>query len=54
MESEQGWNIPLDHIRDGHKVYFRYEDMSFSINNQPLNETEENPTQRSFIDPFAI
>lgn len=41
MESEQGWNIPLDHIRDGHKVYFRYEDMSFSINNQPLNETEE-------------
>jgi len=41
MESEQGWNIPLDHIRDGHKVYFRYEDISFSINNQPLNETEE-------------
>jgi len=41
MESEQGWNIPLEHIRDGHKVYFRYEDMSFSINNQPLNETEE-------------
>ena len=42
MESEQGWNIPLNHIHDGHKVFFRYEDMSFSINNQPLNETEEN------------
>ncbi len=41
MESEQGWNIPLEHIRDGRKVYFRYEDMGFSINNQPLNETEE-------------
>jgi len=41
MESEQGWSIPLEHIRDGHKVYYRYEDMSFSINNQPLNETEE-------------
>lgn len=42
MESTQGWNIPLVRIRDGHRVYFRYEDKSFSINNQPLNETEEN------------
>lgn len=40
MESEQGWSIPLKHIRDGKKVYYRYEDMNFSINNQPLNETE--------------
>ncbi len=42
MESPQGWNIPLERIRDGHKVYFKYEDKNFSINNQPLNETEEN------------
>jgi predicted DNA-binding transcriptional regulator YafY len=49
MESEQGWNIPLDHIRDGHKVYFRYEDMSFSINNQPLNETEENQLKEALL-----
>lgn len=41
MESEQGWFVPLAHIRDGKRVYFRYEDMSFSINNQPLNETEQ-------------
>lgn len=41
MESEQGWFVPLAHIRDGKCVYFRYEDMSFSINNQPLNETEQ-------------
>ena len=32
MESEQGWSIPLKHIRDGKKVYYRYEDMNFSIN----------------------
>ena len=41
MESSQGWNIPLLRIRDGHRVYFRYEDRSFSINNQPLNEMEQ-------------
>lgn len=49
MESEQGWNIPLGHIRDGHKVYFRYEDISFSINNQPLNETEENQLREALL-----
>ncbi len=41
MESPQGWNIPLDHNREGHKVYYRYSEKSFSINNQPLNESEE-------------
>jgi len=49
MESEQGWNIPLEHLREGHKVYFRYEDMSFSINNQPLNETEENQLKEALL-----
>lgn len=41
MESPQGWNVPLEHYRDGHKVYYRYSDLNFSINNQPLNETEQ-------------
>ena len=49
MESEQGWNIPLEHIRDGRKVYFRYEDMNFSINNQPLNETEEKQLKEALL-----
>lgn len=40
MESEQGWSIPLGRYRSGKKVYYRYEDPSFSINNQPLNLTE--------------
>lgn len=43
MESDQGWAIPLERIRFGEKnqkVYFRYEDSSFSINNQPLNQSE--------------
>jgi predicted DNA-binding transcriptional regulator YafY len=42
MESEAGWNIPLARIRDGKRVYYRYEDIHYSINNQPLNETEIN------------
>lgn len=49
MESEQGWNIPLEHIRDGHRVYFRYEDLNYSINNQPLNETEENQLKEALL-----
>ncbi len=40
MESDQGWSIPLDRFRYGKRVYYRYEDVSFSINNQPLNESE--------------
>lgn len=49
MKSEQGWNIPLEHVRDGHKIYYRYEEMSFSINNQPLNETEENQLKEALL-----
>lgn len=49
MESTQGWNIPLKRIRDGHRVYFRYEDKGFSINNQPLNETEENQLKEALL-----
>lgn len=40
MESGQGWSIPLIRIRHGRKVYYRYEDLNFSINNQPLNDSE--------------
>jgi len=40
MESEAGWTIPLGRIRYGRKVYYRYEDLSFSISNQPLNDSE--------------
>jgi predicted DNA-binding transcriptional regulator YafY len=40
MESEAGWSIPLARYRYGKRVYYRYEDLSFSINNQPLNDSE--------------
>ena len=42
MESKDGWNIELEKHRDGKKVYYRYTDPSFSINNMPLNDVEIN------------
>jgi len=49
MESSQGWSIPLERVRDGHKVFFRYADRSFSINSQPLNETEQNQLKEALL-----
>lgn len=42
MESEQGWSVPLERYKDGKQVYYRYDDKSFSIKNQPVNESEAN------------
>lgn len=47
MKSEQGWNIPLASIRDGKRVFFRYEDSKFSISNEPLSEIEANQLKES-------
>lgn len=45
MESSEGWAIELEKIRDGKKVFYRYSNPSFSINNMPLNEVEINQLQ---------
>ena len=42
MESSEGWSIELERHKDGKKVFYRYKDHSFSINNMPLNEVEIN------------
>jgi len=42
MESKEGWSIELEKNREGKKVYYRYVDSAFSINNMPLNEMEVN------------
>ena len=42
MESKEGWEIELDRIEDGRRKYYRYVDMSYSINNMPMNEVEIN------------
>lgn len=40
MESEQGWSIPLEKVKDGRRAFYKYKNESFSINNQPLNDAE--------------
>ena len=40
MLSEQGWSIPLEKYKEGRTVYYRYEDLAYSINNQPINQME--------------
>lgn len=49
MESEQGWSVPLKRIKDGKKVYLRYDDTNFSINNSPLNSAEENQLKEALL-----
>jgi predicted DNA-binding transcriptional regulator YafY len=40
MESERGWLVPLERLKEGKKTYYRYSNSKFSINNSPLNKTE--------------
>lgn len=40
MESEQGWSIPLERLKDGKKIYYRYYDKSFSIKSHGINQAE--------------
>lgn len=47
MESEQGWAILLDRIKDGKKVYYRYAEKSYSIKKQAINETEVKQLQET-------
>lgn len=40
MESEQGWSIPLERIKEAKRVFYRYSDKNFSIKNQYISEIE--------------
>lgn len=40
MESGAGFSIPLERIRQGKKVYYRYSDQNFSILNQKISDDE--------------
>ncbi len=40
MQSEQGWSVPIEKTKRGRTVYYQYDDLNFSINNQPLNQME--------------
>ena len=40
MESSEGWEVELEREKIGKKTAYRYLNPKFSINNQPLNQTE--------------
>lgn len=40
IESDAGWSADIERVQAGKKKYYRYRDPGFSINNQPLNQTE--------------
>lgn len=49
MESEQGWSVPLKRYKEGRKVFLRYDDLNFSINNSPLNAAEEDRLKEALL-----
>lgn len=40
MQSDQGWSIPLEKIKQGKVVRYRYTDPDFSINKRPMRPEE--------------
>lgn len=40
MKSSDGWNAPIDTIKDGNKRYYFYTDRDFSIDKVPLSEAQ--------------
>ena len=49
MESEGGYSIILDRLKDGKRVYYRYKDINFSILNQPMNVKEEQQLRAAIL-----
>ena len=52
MESLEGWSAIIDRIKDGRRVYYRYENSDFTINNQPI--TDEAPTHSHLGEVLSV
>lgn len=48
MKSSDGWDAEIESIRNGKRVYYRYQNPKFSINNMPLNALEINQLKSAF------
>lgn len=49
MESDAGYQVELDRLRDGKKVYYRYHDTDFSINQQPISKAEADQLRQAVV-----
>ncbi len=49
MQDSRGFDAPIVVIKEGRNAFYRYEDLRFSINNQPLNEQEAQQLKESLL-----
>ena len=49
MKDSKGFDAPIESIKDGRKAFYRYSDLNFSINSQPLNEQEAQQLKESLL-----
>ncbi|MGY5353682.1 helix-turn-helix transcriptional regulator [Wenyingzhuangia sp. IMCC45467] len=49
MKSEQGYGVELTITKEGRTAYYRYSSPDFSINNQPMNETEAQQLKEALL-----
>lgn len=49
MKSDSGWAAPIEGIQYGKKKYYRYSDPDFSIDKQPLTESELNQLKETIL-----
>lgn len=49
MQDSKGFEAPIESTKDGRKAYYRYTDLNFSINSQPLNEQEAQQLKESLL-----
>ena len=49
MKDSKGYNAPIEEIKEGRNVYRRYSDLNFSINNQPINESEASQLKEALL-----
>jgi predicted DNA-binding transcriptional regulator YafY len=49
MQDSKGFDAPIESIKDGRKAFYRYSDLNFSINSQPLNEQEAQQLKESLL-----
>lgn len=49
MKSEQGYGVDLEVTKEGRTAYYRYVNPDFSINNQPMNETEAKQLKEALL-----
>ncbi|MEN8805824.1 MAG: WYL domain-containing protein, partial [Wenyingzhuangia sp.] len=49
MKSEQGYAVDLEITKEGRTAFYRYSDPNFSINNQPMNETEAKQLKEALL-----